>query len=54
MAARDDALMPVELLAELARGIPGSTLAIVEDCGHMASMEQPEEVAGLLRAWLEG
>lgn len=53
LAARKDALMPVDLLEELARGIPKSTLAIVEDSGHMASIEQPEEVTQLLRAWLE-
>ena len=53
VAARHDALMPVELLEELARGIPKATLAIVEDSGHMASLEQPEKVTGLLRAWLE-
>ena len=52
VAARHDALMPVELLEELARGIHGSTLAIVEDCGHMASIEKPREVADLLAAWL--
>jgi pimeloyl-ACP methyl ester carboxylesterase len=45
--------MPVELLEELARGIPRSTLAIVEDSGHMASIEQPAEVTELLTAWLE-
>jgi pimeloyl-ACP methyl ester carboxylesterase len=53
LAARKDALMPVELLEELARGIPRSTLAIVEDSGHMASIEQPAEVTELLEAWLE-
>jgi pimeloyl-ACP methyl ester carboxylesterase len=53
LAARDDALMPVELLEELARGIPQATLAIVEDSGHMACLEQPERVTELLRAWLE-
>ena len=52
IAARHDALMPVELLDELARGIPGATLAIVEDCSHMASLEQPRAVAELLAAWL--
>jgi pimeloyl-ACP methyl ester carboxylesterase len=54
LAARRDALMPLEILEELARGIPRSTLAIVEDSGHMASIEQPHEVAVLLEAWLEG
>ena len=53
IAARNDALMPVELLEELAAGIPGARLAIVEDSGHMASIEQPDEVAALVRAWIE-
>lgn len=54
VAGRDDALMPVELLQELARGIPKARLAIVEASGHMASLEQPEEVSELLREWLAG
>lgn len=53
VAARLDALMPVEILEELARGIPRSTLAIVERSGHTAPIEQPEEVATLLVAWLK-
>jgi pimeloyl-ACP methyl ester carboxylesterase len=53
VAARDDAIMPVELLEELARGIPGARLDIVEDCGHMASIEQPAEVTRIMREWIE-
>jgi pimeloyl-ACP methyl ester carboxylesterase len=53
IAARDDQLMPVALLEELADGIPGARLEVVEDCGHMASLEQPEEVLALVRAWIE-
>jgi pimeloyl-ACP methyl ester carboxylesterase len=52
VAARHDQLMPVEILAELAHGIPHSTLAIIEDSGHMASIEQPEEVTKLLLKWI--
>ena len=52
VAARDDQLMPVALLEELARGIPGARLAVVEDCGHMAPLEQPEEVLALVRDWI--
>ena len=54
VAAREDQLMPVELLKELSDGIPGATLAIVEDSGHIASLEQPEKVTELLRGWLQG
>lgn len=54
VAGRSDQLMPVELLREMADGIPGARLAIVEECGHMASMEQPREVIALLRRWVTG
>ncbi|HXZ49734.1 MAG TPA: alpha/beta fold hydrolase [Usitatibacter sp.] len=53
VAARGDVLMPVEILRELAAGIPGARLEVIEDCGHMASIERPAEVTRLLRAWLE-
>ncbi|HUP31049.1 MAG TPA: alpha/beta hydrolase [Usitatibacter sp.] len=54
VAARSDQLMPVEILQEMADAIPGARLEIVEDCGHMAPMEQPREVIALLREWLTG
>lgn len=53
LAGRHDAIMPVELLEELARGIPGARLEIVENCGHLAPLEQPGIVTRLLREWLE-
>ncbi len=52
VAARNDAIMPVEILEELARGIPGARLEIIEKCGHMASIERPAEVSKLLIDWL--
>jgi pimeloyl-ACP methyl ester carboxylesterase len=51
IAARGDALMPVELLQELSDGIPGARLAIVENSSHMAPIEQPQAVLALLREW---
>jgi pimeloyl-ACP methyl ester carboxylesterase len=51
IAARGDAIMPVEILKELADGIPGARLAIVEDSGHMASLERPAAVLEPLREW---
>jgi pimeloyl-ACP methyl ester carboxylesterase len=52
VAARHDQLMPVEILRELANGIPGARLEIVEDSGHMTTLEQPGPVADLLEGWL--
>ena len=54
VAARHDALMPLELMEELAHGIGGARLAVVEDSGHMAPLEQPRAVSDLLAAWLAG
>jgi len=54
VAARHDQLMPVEILRELAQGIAGARLEIIEDSGHMATLEQPAKVAELLERWLAG
>jgi pimeloyl-ACP methyl ester carboxylesterase len=52
MAGKHDVIMPLEVLRELAEGIPGARFEILEDCGHMAPLEKPAEVAALLRKWL--
>ena len=52
VASRNDALMPVELMEEMARAIPDARLEVVEDCGHMTSLERPKELTRLLVDWL--
>jgi pimeloyl-ACP methyl ester carboxylesterase len=52
ICGRDDALMPLSIHEELARGIPGATLAVADDCGHLAPLERPAEVAGAIRSLL--
>jgi pimeloyl-ACP methyl ester carboxylesterase len=37
---------------EMASMIPNSRLAVVENCGHMSTMERPAEVTAALRDWL--
>ena len=54
IAARDDLIMPLEVLEELADGIPGAELVVIDDCGHMAPIEQPEAVTDALHVWLTG
>jgi pimeloyl-ACP methyl ester carboxylesterase len=44
MAGRDDFLFPPEHQRELAAGIPGARLQIIERAGHNAHAEQPAEV----------
>jgi len=52
ICGRQDALLPLEVHEEMARGIPGATLEVIEDCGHLAPLERPAEVAAALRRLL--
>ena len=54
VAGREDQLMPVAWLEELARGIPGARLVVIVGSGHMASMEKPREVIAAMREWITG
>jgi pimeloyl-ACP methyl ester carboxylesterase len=49
-----DQLTPPELAREMADGIGGAELVIVERAGHLSPMEQPEAVTHAMRAWLAG
>jgi pimeloyl-ACP methyl ester carboxylesterase len=48
-----DELTPPEHAAEIAAGIPGARLTTVPQCGHMSTLEQPDEVTRALLEWLE-
>ena len=54
VAGREDQLMPLEWLTELAAGIPGARLEVIDGCGHLSPIEKPREVIALLRRWLTG
>jgi pimeloyl-ACP methyl ester carboxylesterase len=53
LCGRDDGWSPLARHAELQRCIRGSSLAVIDRCGHMAPMERPEAVAREIVAWLE-
>jgi len=40
----EDMLCPVEYHELMAKEIPGARLRVIEDCGHLSSLEQPEIV----------
>ena len=52
LCGRDDVWSPPARHEEMARRIPKSELVVVERCGHMSTMERPDEVSAALRAWL--
>jgi pimeloyl-ACP methyl ester carboxylesterase len=52
LCGREDQLTPLELHEEIAGLIRGARLAVVEECGHLSTMERPWEVGVFLRQWL--
>ena len=52
LCGRQDALTPVEVHEEMAASIPNSRLVIIEESGHMTTMERPQAVTAFLRDWL--
>ena len=52
LCGRQDALTPLERHEEMAELIPGAKLAIIEECGHLTTMERPQATTALLRHWL--
>lgn len=52
ICGRQDALTPLEHHEEMAGLIPDARLAVIEDCGHLSTMERPQAATALLRQWL--
>jgi pimeloyl-ACP methyl ester carboxylesterase len=36
----------------MAACVPGARLEVIEDCGHLSTIEQPEAVTAALTQWL--
>jgi len=53
VACRQDRLRKLEETERMARHLPHARFEVLEDCGHMAPLEKPHELAALLRDWIE-
>jgi pimeloyl-ACP methyl ester carboxylesterase len=53
LCGREDHWSPVSRHEVMHQAIAGSTLVVVEQCGHMSTMEQPDAVVRAMRAWLK-
>jgi pimeloyl-ACP methyl ester carboxylesterase len=53
LCGHEDAWSPVERHRLIASLIPGSVLVDVPDCGHMCTLEEPEQISAALAAWLD-
>ena len=53
LCGREDELTPPYLHKEMAEHIPGAWLRVVDECGHLSTLERPAQVNEALRDWLE-
>lgn len=53
ICGRDDLITPPEHAAEIAEGIGHAELRIIEECGHLSTLDQPVEVSRLLAEWIK-
>jgi pimeloyl-ACP methyl ester carboxylesterase len=51
LCGREDSWAPPSRHVSIARMIPGSTLSLIPECGHMSTMERPEAVSEALCSW---
>jgi pimeloyl-ACP methyl ester carboxylesterase len=52
IAGARDAMRPPAVAEEMARSIPSCRLAMLPECGHMMTLEQPTSVSAVMRQWL--
>lgn len=52
LTGRDDVWSTPARHLDMAQWIPKSELVLVPKCGHMSTMERPQEVTAALRSWL--
>jgi len=52
IVGREDTVTPPALSREMADGIQGSELVLLDNCNHYSPMEQPELVSDALKHWL--
>jgi pimeloyl-ACP methyl ester carboxylesterase len=54
LGGKQDADTPPEVMEEIAAGIRGARLVLLDRCGHLSPLEQPEQVTAAMAAWLTG
>lgn len=54
LTGRQDTVVPLQVHQMMANKLPNAHLVVVEQCGHLSTLEQPEIVNAALRDWLTG
>jgi pimeloyl-ACP methyl ester carboxylesterase len=53
MCGRQDPVTPLADHEAMAACVPGSQLQVIEDCGHLSTIEQPQAATETLTRWLQ-
>ncbi len=53
LCGREDIITPPDVHEEIAARVPGARLEIIDACGHLSPLDQPQRVTELLRDWLK-
>lgn len=53
LAGRQDALCGPSMQEDLAKKIPNAKLVLIDQCGHLSPLDQPEAVTAVLSYWLQ-
>jgi pimeloyl-ACP methyl ester carboxylesterase len=53
LCGRQDALTSLAMHEEMASLLPDAELVVIEECGHLSTLERPDEVASAMRRWLQ-
>ncbi len=54
IAGDEDALIPVAQAEDMRRRIPGATLEVIRQAGHLVNVEQPEAFQAVFGRWVAG
>jgi pimeloyl-ACP methyl ester carboxylesterase len=52
LCGRDDVTTPLEVHQEIVNDISNATLTVVDECGHLSPLDQPQAVTQALQKWL--
>lgn len=52
ICGKDDVVTPIAMHEEMATVIPNARLTVIDNCGHLCALEQPQQVTTALNAWL--
>ncbi|HVY22247.1 MAG TPA: alpha/beta hydrolase [Steroidobacteraceae bacterium] len=53
LCGREDASTTLAVHEEMMSALPNASLVVVEHCGHMSMLEQPDTVTAAMQRWLE-